>query len=640
MSARKTRKRKPEKSQVAICETATDFYSLKNRHWLVSTKIPPSEARITQAYFIREDIRKELRAVIDSQKVGPIHDLMTIWKAAEKDRVPNGLTPVLQMMMAAATPSDISNRIGWMNRHGIGAPLSVYVQGDPREHRRCRIFIEEGSPRIGIPEYWLWPEYADHRRAYRAYVRRLATILDIPRLEEGVVAEAEFAEMYPPANQRRRRINMLSWKELNETYTTLDWTALFTAWGLRVDELPHILYNVTSPAFVHHIQARMKRWDSTRWSMWLALIVAQWAAACSPHGPLRSAMFAYNFRYIQGMPTDDANTDLRYAIIQSAMPTMLGRLWVQDHCAPTLKRTVTAMAERIRDAAASQLAKTSWMAPSTRKEAIRKLRSMDVEICWPDEWTEAPLDTVALRDQNIVNAFLTINALSTDYNIGMLRKGDCRSPSGNGWGRPVFEVNAFYYPDENRFLLPAAILRPPFYDTTKSTTWNYGAIGATIGHELCHAFDADGRHFDRDGNQRDWWTKRDTGEYKKREASVVDLFESRKYRGMNVDGSLTVVENIADIGGLEFALGGLRLTLHRDLTKAEKREFFEAYAVSWRAKDRMKRAAELLARDPHAPPMLRVNHVVRQFDEWYDAFDVPATCEDYIPPEKRIRFFR
>jgi predicted metalloendopeptidase len=109
---------------------------------------------------------------------------------------------------------------------------------------------------------------------------------------------------------------------------------------------------------------------------------------------------------------------------------------------------------------------------------------------------------------------------------------------------------------------------------------------------------------------------------------------------MAVDGSLTLVENIADIGGLEFALGGLRLALGRDLNKAEKKEFFEAYSISWRAKDRLKRAAELLARDVHAPPMLRVNHVVRQFDEWYEAFDISPTCEDYIPPEKRIHFFR
>jgi putative endopeptidase len=635
---RKTRKLR-KRTGAAICDHVDDFYGTQNKHWLAKTTIPPTETRITQAYFIRERVNKELRQVIDAQRDGLIADVSMVWKKATHDSIPQGLTPLLQLMLSTATPADISSRIGWMNRHGIGAPLAVYIQGDPRNHRRCRVFIEEGTPRIGIPEYWLWPEYANHRRAYRHYVRRLASLLRIPALEEGATAEREFAEVYPPANQRVRRLNMLSWRELCATYTTVDWTALFTAWGLREEELPHFLYNVTSPAFVHHLQARMKRWAPERWGGWFALLMTQWIAGCSPHGPLRSAMFAYNYRYIQGMVADDTPEELRYAVIRTVLPNTLGHLWVRDHCSPALKRAVSAMAERIRAAAIKQMSTTSWMAPSTRRAAVQKLRRLDMEICWPDVWDE-PVLHADLRSMNLVQAFLTLNSVATQKNIDMGRAGDCRAPAGDGWGRPVFEVNAFYYPDENRFLLPAAILRYPFYDPAKSLVWNYGGIGATIGHELCHAFDADGRNYDFEGNQRVWWTDRDDAEYKKRAAAVVSLYESREYRGMTVDGKLTLIENIADIGGLEFALGGLRAALGRDLTKAEKQEFFESYAISWRSKDRVKRAAELLARDSHAPPMLRVNHAVRQFDEWYEAFDVPATCEEFIAPERRIRFFR
>jgi predicted metalloendopeptidase len=109
---------------------------------------------------------------------------------------------------------------------------------------------------------------------------------------------------------------------------------------------------------------------------------------------------------------------------------------------------------------------------------------------------------------------------------------------------------------------------------------------------------------------------------------------------MPVDGELTLVENIADIGGLEIALAGLRSALGRALTKAEMQDFFTSFAISWQSKDRYKRAAQLLVTDPHSPPMLRVNQVVRQFDEWYEAFDQrPDNCKDFIPPEKRIRFF-
>jgi predicted metalloendopeptidase len=203
----------------------------------------------------------------------------------------------------------------------------------------------------------------------------------------------------------------------------------------------------------------------------------------------------------------------------------------------------------------------------------------------------------------------------------------------------VYEVNAYYYPDENRFLLPAAILRPPFYDSAKSLAWNYGSIGATIGHEFCHAFDSDGRQYDEVGDKRDWWSSHDDREYRKKARQVVQLYETEQYRGLDVDGTLTLVENIADLGGIEFALGGLVLALGREATKEELREFFRSFAVSWRSKDRLKRAAELLATDMHAPPFLRVNHVVRQQDAWYYAFDVDPTCEGWIAPEHRIHFF-
>ena len=201
-------------------------------------------------------------------------------------------------------------------------------------------------------------------------------------------------------------------------------------------------------------------------------------------------------------------------------------------------------------------------------------------------------------------------------------------------------MNAYYYPDENKFILPAAILRPPFYDSTQSLAWKYGAIGATIGHELCHAFDAEGRLFDEHGDKRDWWTKHDDREYRRRSKQVVRLFDNTPYKGLAVNGELTLIENIADLGGLEFALAGLKAAMKPGgVSRDDLRDFFTAFAVSWRSKDRLRRAEQLLTIDVHAPPQLRVDLVVRQMDDWYYAFDITDTSPDWIEPSKRIRFF-
>lgn len=627
----------------APCSLANDFYGVYNGSWRREVVLPPTETRVTQAYFIREDVNREVDAIIRREAAapggGPISDFMAAWRAAEAEKIPHGLSPLLQLMLAIEGPRDVSARIGWMNRYGISGPLALYVQGDPRDHRRCRVFIEEGQPRIGIPEYWEWPEYVGHRKAYAVYVKRLASTLGLPQLLQGFGAEREFAHVYPSALERRQRIDMLTWQELTTQYPRIDWAAMFDAWGLAAADREHLYFNVTSHPYLHHLQARLTGWRPERWAGWFALIVAQWIAGCSPHGPLRSAWFAYTRAHLQGMTADDDAAALRMAIIRAMFPNTIGKLWVRESCTPALKRSVGAMVERVRAAAIRTVGRTSWMAESTRAGAQRKLRAMDIEIGWPDTTKWKTLETAcSLTRTDAIANIMAIAAVSTDQNIGLI-KGGCRSPLGDNWGRPVYEVNAFYYPDENRFLLPAAILRPPFYDPRKSLAWNYGGIGATIGHELCHAFDSEGRGFDEKGDKRDWWTPADDREYRRRAAQVVRLYESRQYRGMDVDGQLTLIENIADLGGLEFAMAGLRSALGREPTRDEKREFFTSYAISWRAKDRRRRAAELLATDFHSPPELRVNHAVRQMDEWYEAFGVSPSCEEYVKPEHRIHFF-
>lgn len=637
---RKTRKQKRREADTTNCGLAADFYGTLNGRWWRDTEIPATETRITQAYFIREAINRELDGIIDREatKGGPISDFMASWDAAAKHQIPPGLTPLLQLMLAIDSPSAIAARIGWMNRHGIASPIALYVQGDPRDHTRCRVFIEEGQPRIGIPEYWDWPEYVGHRKAYATYVRRIAGALRLPQLLQGYGAEREFAKVYPSALERRRRIDMLTWSELRTAYPHIDWPVMMEAWGLP--DPAAVKYNVTSHPYLHHFQARLRSWSTGRWAGWFALIVAQWAAGTTPHGPLRAAWFAYNRAHLQGMAADDTATELRHAIVRAMMPNTLGKLWVREHCSPALRSNIGAMAERIRAAAARALGSTSWMSPSTRAAAVRKVKAMDIQVCWPDPKKWKTLEaTCGLTRDDFVGNLLGLAAAATDQNIALIRNGGCEAPLGSNWGRPVYEVNAFYYPDENRFLLPAAILRPPFYDPSKPIAWNYGAIGSTIGHELCHAFDSEGRGYDENGDKRDWWTERDDREYRRKAARVIQLYESRKYRGMNVDGRLTLIENIADLGGLEFSMAGLRSALGREPTRDEKREFFTAYAISWRAKDRMKRAAELLATDFHAPPMLRVNHAVRQMDEWYEAFEIGPECEEFIPPAQRIHFF-
>jgi putative endopeptidase len=191
-------------------------------------------------------------------------------------------------------------------------------------------------------------------------------------------------------------------------------------------------------------------------------------------------------------------------------------------------------------------------------------------------------------------------------------------------------------------VVPAGILRPPFFDLKRSDAWNLGGIGSAIGHEITHGFDDDGRLYDEHGSYANWWTPHDETIYKKKAQQVVDLFHNEPYMDGKVDGKFTLSENLADLGGIAIALEALNTMIigKSDLdANAMYRDFFISYAVSWRNKDRPKKAKDALKTDPHAPAPLRVNLIVKQFEEFYRAFDIRPDEKGYVPPEKRVQLW-
>lgn len=611
-----------------MCDAAADFWGIHNKHWARGAKVPPTESRITQAYFIGKQIDAELSECIGADTKrhpkGAIATLLKSWSAWQ----PESVIPLIQFMTTAVqNTTDIAARIGYLNRYYMNPPITIYMQRDVRDQAQCRVFIDTGEPGIGIPEYWLWPEYSSHRAQYRKYVDRMADIFKSPIIMQGLTAEKAFANALPPAENvfTETAPPTFTWAELNDEFKEFDWSATLIAWGLHPDRMKKMRYCVPNRAFLHHMQRHLTTWPLHQWRGWLALLVAHWAAGLCPPGPLRSAWFSFNRYHMQGIRGDFTRAELRTSIVKRLLPVTLGKLWLNDHDCTIVKKDVVSLVNNIRTAAARRLAATTWLTPTTRRAAVHKLKRMAIEVCWPDDPTPEPAPTSADFITNLQDLAVT------DYGCKKER---------NSWPVPVFEVNAFYYPTENRIIIPAGILRPPFYDPAASIPYNYGAIGATIGHEICHAFDVEGRQYNERGELHNWWSAVDVKEYQARAQRMIRLFQATEYRGMPVDGKMTLIENIADLGGLEFALAGLQQALGgRAVTAAELREFFESYAISWRSKERRRRAAELLARDPHAPPPLRVNLVVRQLDAWYAAYGVTERCAGFIPEERRIRFW-
>ena len=278
------------------------------------------------------------------------------------------------------------------------------------------------------------------------------------------------------------------------------------------------------------------------------------------------------------------------------------------------------------------------MSDETKARALEKLGQFTPKVGHPDEWRDySALETSSDDVLGNVKSSLTFSMERELAKLG--------GPIDRGeWFMTPQTVNAYYNPTMNEIVFPAAILQPPFFYSDADDAANYGAIGAVIGHEIGHGFDDQGSQFDGTGTLRDWWTDIDRAEFEKLTARLIGQYDTLSpvgADGQRVNGSLTIGENIGDLGGLSIALKAYRLSLAEteapiiDGLSGEQRFFF-SWAQAWQAKVREQEILRRLTVDPHSPPEFRCNQVVRNIDAFYEAFDVNESDELWMDPAERV----
>jgi putative endopeptidase len=288
---------------------------------------------------------------------------------------------------------------------------------------------------------------------------------------------------------------------------------------------------------------------------------------------------------------------------------------------------------------AASIEELDWMSEETKVEALDKLSKFTPKIGYPDIWKAyADLEIDALDYfGNRERSRLVEYQRDIEKIGGPIQKHE--------WGMTPQTVNAYYSPALNEIVFPAAILQPPFFDLSVDNAVNYGAIGAVIGHEIGHGFDDSGSAFDGDGVLRNWWTDADKAEFEKRTAALIAQYDEFKvFDDLNVNGTFTLGENIGDLGGLSIALKAYKMTLDGETPEVIDgftgvQRVFIGYAQAWLRKDREERLRQQVGTDPHSPARFRVNGVVRNVPEFYEAFDVQESDALYLAPEERVKIW-
>jgi len=370
------------------------------------------------------------------------------------------------------------------------------------------------------------------------------------------------------------------------------------------------------------------------WQDWLAFHRINEVASTLPRA-FDDAKFDFFGKQMTGTPAQQPRDKRSIGAVNGALGYEVGKIYAAKYFPASSKAAIQTMVKNIVAAFDKRIAALDWMAPATKAEARKKLSVLKVGVGYPDTWPMRPYYAVSATDPagNLLRARLS----NYRYQIGKLAKAPDR---GEWWMTPQ-TVNAVNLPLQNALNFPAAILNTPYFDPTFDAAANYGAIGATIGHEVSHSFDNLGSDFDSTGRLHNWWTKTDLARFEASGKALIDQYN--KYEvlpGLYANGEQELGENIADTAGLtasyeayHASLGGKPAPVIDGLTGDQC--FFLAFAQSWRTKMRDRAIRARIATDVHALAPLRVE-TVRNLDGWYNAFGIKPGDKRYLAPGDRV----
>jgi putative endopeptidase len=396
---------------------------------------------------------------------------------------------------------------------------------------------------------------------------------------------------------------------------------------------------VRQPDFLTALSEALGTVPMADWALWLAWRVLS-ASAPYLSNDLADESFAFYGRTLTGAPEQKERWKRGVDTVESALGEAVGQLYVERHFPPAAKERMTTLVTNLVEAYRRNIEGLDWMGADTKVRALEKLGRFLPKIGYPDQWRD--YSALQVDRDDLLGSVRAGAAFETDRELAKLGGPVDRAE----WHMTPQTVNAYYNPGMNEIVFPAAILQPPFFDLEADDAVNYGAIGAVIGHEIGHGFDDQGSRYDGEGNLSDWWTEQDRERFDALTRALItqyDALEPRDLPGRHVNGALTVGENIGDLGGITIAYQAWRIACDGNeppvldgLTGAQR--LFAGWATCWRTKAREEEAVRRLAVDPHSPPEFRAN-VVRNLEEFYEAFGVKEGDGLWLAPEARVRIW-
>ena len=620
-------------------DPCVDFFKYSCGGWMRNNPIPPDQSSWDTYSKMQDENLGRLRGILETastpdpqrnaaaQKIGDYYSSCTDEKTVDSKGA-EALKPALDRIATIDSKKQIADVAVAMVQGGM-----LFRFGSTQDFRDASQMIAEADQGgLGLPDRDYYtkedPKSVELRQAYVAHVQKIFQLLgdqpEVAATEAQTVMRIETALAQGSMTRVERRDpknldHKMTSGELAKIAPDFQWQVYFTKVGL-----PSLAsLNVASPGFFKAMNEELDKESLADWKTYM-----RWHVVHADAPFLSAAFLNENFDFygktLQGKKelrprwkrcTDEVDNNLGEA---------LGQVYVEKYFGPDAKQQALKMVKEIQTAMEQDINSLPWMSATTKQQALVKLHGMADKIGYPDKWRDYSKLEIRRGDElgNVERA----RKFEFDRQLAKIGK-----PLDRGeWDMTPPTVNAYYNPQMNDINFPAGVLQPPAFDPTSDAAPNYGDTGGTIGHELTHGFDDEGRQFDAQGNLRDWWTEDDGKEFVKRASCISDQYSTYTIvDDIKINGKLTLGEDVADLGGLLLAYRAWK-----DDTKSEKlqpldgltpaQRFFVGYGQSWcgESRDETKRLRATV--DPHSPEKYRTNGVVSNMPEFQETFHCKA----------------
>jgi putative endopeptidase len=629
-----------------------DFYRYVNGTWMKNNPVPDDQSRWSAFNVLNEENQEKIKTILDeaaakdaekgtvAQQIGDLYE-----SGMDTNTIDGrGYEPVMPMLAKIDAAEDIAaiQRVAAeLTSYGFFPMFYFYSGQDDKNSEMVISNLYQGG--MGLPEksyYFNEDERSvEIREKYTDYIGGLFKLTG-ENDEAAAAKAAKVMEMETRlANSARTRLelrdphanyNKMPQAELQTMTPNLNWNTYFT--GIGLTEPGDI--NVGQPDFFKEVDAMLAEMPVEDWKTFLKYKVLTTSSSYLS-SDFENHRFDFYGKVMRGSKTQQDRWKRVLGAVNGSLGEAIGQLYVEKYFPPEAKERMDKLVANLRLALEDHIRNLEWMSPETKEKALVKLSTMGVKVGYPEKWKD-------YSDVNIEPGKYFENVMAASIHEFKENLDKIGKPVDRGeWHMTPQTINAYYSPNMNEIVFPAAILQPPFFDLHADDAVNYGAIGVVIGHEMTHGFDDQGRQFDSEGNLKDWWQPEDAERFTAQVQPLIEQFNSYvAIDSMTVNGELTLGENIADFGGLTVAISALRKA-NPDLQSPKIdgftpiQRFFISYAQIWRQNIRDEELIQRLKTDVHSPGEFRVNGGVVNVPEFYEAFEVSADNKMYIEPEER-----